>query len=64
MRQQGKTIILSTHIFSLVEKLCDRVGIIIDGRMTHCDTLDAIRDGLSLEDRFFEIYKTVKGGEE
>ena len=64
MRQQGKTIILSTHIFSLVEKLCDRVGIIIDGRMTNCDTLDAIRDGMSLEDRFFEIYKTQKGGEE
>lgn len=64
MREQGKTIILSTHIFSLVEKLCDRVGIIIDGKMTHCDTLDAIRDGMSLEDRFFEIYKTVKGGEE
>ncbi len=64
MRQQGKTIILSTHIFSLVEKLCDRVGIIIDGRMTNCDTLDAIRDGMSLEDRFFEIYKTAKGGEE
>lgn len=64
MRHQGKTIILSTHIFSLVEKLCDRVGIIIDGRMTNCDTLDAIRDGMSLEDRFFEIYKTVKGGEE
>ena len=64
MREQGKTIILSTHIFSLVEKLCDRVGIIIDGRMTNCDTLDAIRDGMSLEDRFFEIYKTQKGGEE
>lgn len=64
MRQQGKTIILSTHIFSLVEKLCDRVGIIIDGRMTQCDTLDAIRDGMSLEDRFFEIYKEQKGGEE
>ena len=64
MRQQGKTIILSTHIFSLVEKLCDRLGIIIDGRMTQCDTLDAIRDGMSLEDRFFEIYKEQKGGEE
>ena len=64
MREQGKTIILSTHIFSLVEKLCDRVGIIIDGQMTHCDTLDAIRDGMTLEDRFFEIYKAKKGGED
>ena len=33
LKNQGKTIILSTHIFSLVEKLCDRVGIIFDGKM-------------------------------
>ena len=57
LRAEGKTVILSTHIFSLVEKLCDRVGIIINGKLTHCDTLQAICDGLSLEDRFFEIYK-------
>lgn len=59
LRAEGKTVILSTHIFSLVEKLCDRVGIIINGKLTHCDTLQAICDGLSLEDRFFEIYKSV-----
>lgn len=62
LRDEGKTIILSTHIFSLVEKLCDRVGVIIDGHMTCCDTLPAICDGMSLEDRFFEIYKNEKGG--
>ena len=62
LREQGKTIILSTHIFSLVERLCDRVGIIIDGQMTHCDTLAGICGGLSLEDRFFDIYKAKKGG--
>ena len=64
LREQGKTIILSTHIFSLVERLCDRVGIIIDGRMIACGTLDEVCNGLTLEDRFFEIYKEVKGGEE
>ena len=64
LRDAGKTIILSTHIFSLVEKLCDRVGVIIDGRLTHCDTLSAVCDGMTLEDRFFEIYKSSKGGEE
>ena len=62
LREQGKTIILSTHIFSLVERLCDRVGIIIDGQMTHCDTLQGICGGQSLEDRFFDIYKAKKGG--
>ena len=64
LRAAGKTIILSTHIFSLVEKLCDRVGIIIDGRLTHCDSLAAVCNGMPLEDRFFEIYKELKGGEE
>ena len=64
LRDEGKTIILSTHIFSLVERLCDRVGIIIDGHLTHCGTLAEVCDGMTLEDRFFEIYKEVKGGEQ
>ncbi len=64
LRGQGKTIILSTHIFSLVERLCDRVGIIIDGRMISCGTLEEVCNGLSIEDRFFEIFKEVKGDEE
>lgn len=64
LRANGKTIILSTHIFSLVERLCDRVGVIIDGRMTACGTLNEVCNGLSLEDRFFEMYKEQKGGEE
>jgi sodium transport system ATP-binding protein len=64
LRAEGKTIILSTHIFSLVERLCDRVGVIIDGRMIACGPLAEVCDGLSIEDRFFEMYKEVKGGEE
>jgi sodium transport system ATP-binding protein len=62
LRGQGKSIILSTHIFSLVEKLCDRVGIVIDGRMTACDTLAAVTQGAaSLEDRFFDLYVREAG---
>ena len=64
LRAEGKTIILSTHIFSLVERLCDRVGIIIDGRMVACGSLDEVCNGMTIEDRFFELYKEVKGGEE
>ena len=61
LRSQGKTIVVSTHIFSLIEKLCDRVGVIINGRMVVCDSLERVCDGLSLEDRFFEIYKETAG---
>lgn len=61
MKAAGKTIILSTHIFSLVEKLCDRVGIIIDGKLCALDKLEDLTCGKSLEDRFFEIYADVTG---
>ena len=64
LRDEGKTIIVSTHIFSLIEKLCDRVGIIISGRMIVCDALDRVKNGMSLEDRFFEIYKETVGDAE
>ena len=45
-KQKGKTILLSSHIFSEVEALCDRIAIIKDGRLV--STVDAaeIRHGL------------------
>ena len=62
LKAQGKSIIVSTHIFNLIEKLCDRVGIVINGRMVVCDSLDAVCAGKTLEDRFFEIYEEKVGG--
>lgn len=62
LKNEGKTIILSTHIFSLVEKLCDRVGIIFNGTMVLSDTLENITKEKSLEDKFFELYVN-EGGE-
>lgn len=57
LKAQGKTIIVSTHIFSLIEKICDRVGIVINGQMVVCDTLENLCGGMALEDKFFEIYE-------
>lgn len=64
LKTQGKTIIVSTHIFNLIEKLCDRVGIIIQGKMILCDHLESVCAGRSLEDRFFDIYRETVGDEE
>lgn len=61
LKAEGKTIILSTHIFSLVEKLCDRVGVIIDGKMVSCGTLAEVTKGKTLEDAFFDMYKESVG---
>ena len=61
LKGQGKTILLSTHIFSLVEKVCDRAGIIIGGRMAASGTLPELTGGRSLEDAFFDLYAASAG---
>lgn len=57
LRLKNKIIIISTHIFSLVEKLCDRVGIIIDGKLVLDENMKALTEKKSLEDVFFDLYK-------
>ena len=61
LKGEGKTILLSTHIFSLVEKVCDRAGIIIGGRMVANGTLDELTGDRSLEDAFFDMYRMTVG---
>ncbi|HEX5589817.1 MAG TPA: ABC transporter ATP-binding protein [Candidatus Limnocylindrales bacterium] len=41
---EGKTVFLSSHIISEVERTCDRVAIIRDGRIVRLDTVDALRE--------------------
>ena len=65
LRNRGKTVLLSTHIFTLAERVCDRVGIIIDGQMVKEGALsDVIGDEKTLEDAFFSLYAARKVGEE
>jgi ABC-2 type transport system ATP-binding protein len=40
----GATVFLSSHILSEVEKACQRVAIIREGRLVKVDTVDALRD--------------------
>lgn len=61
LKKQGKTVIISTHIFSLVEKLCDRVGIIINGKMVKEGNLRELTEEKDLETVFFEIYDKEVG---
>jgi len=43
LKDEGKTILFSTHIMSEAEKLCDRIAIIHHGRILVCDTLEGLR---------------------
>jgi sodium transport system ATP-binding protein len=57
-RDNGKTVIFSTHIMSEVEKLCDHIGIIHGGKLLAEGTLAGLRQKYSmhdLEDIFVQI---------
>jgi ABC-2 type transport system ATP-binding protein len=43
-KAEGRTIFMSSHILSEVERTCDRVAIIRDGKLVRVDRVDALRD--------------------
>jgi len=57
-REEGKTIIFSSHSMSEVEKLCDRIGIIHKGTLVDVGTIDELMEkykGNTLENIFMEL---------
>lgn len=48
LKTNGKTIIISTHIFEVVEKVADRVGIVINGKLEYEDSISRIKKEKSL----------------
>ena len=60
LKDEGKCIILSTHILDLVARMADRVGIIVDGRSVFCGTVPELPEsqGVStVEEAFIKLYK-------
>ncbi len=43
-RTEGRSVFLSSHILSEVERTCDRVAIIRDGRLVKVDSVEGLRD--------------------
>ena len=43
LRRDGKTVLFSSHVLAEVEKMCDRVTIIRDGRTVEAGALDELR---------------------
>jgi ABC-2 type transport system ATP-binding protein len=54
--RRGATIFLTTHVLEVVERLCDRVAIINQGRIVTSAALSELRaGGESLEDAFVRL---------
>lgn len=56
--REGNTVFFSTHVLEVAERLCDRIGIISNGRLCALGDMDSLRTGekdATLEQLFFEL---------
>ena len=51
----GNTVVFSSHVMEVVERLCDRVGVVHLGRLIAEGPIDELRAGRRLEDVFVEL---------
>ncbi len=51
----GGTVVMSSHVMALVERVCDRVAIVAHGRVLAHGTLAEVSGGDDLEERFVEL---------
>ncbi|MBC7590898.1 MAG: ABC transporter ATP-binding protein [Salinibacterium sp.] len=51
----GGTVVLSSHSMDLVQRICDHVAVVVNGEILADGTMDEVRDGKTLEDRFVEL---------
>ena len=52
---RGATVVLTSHVLEIVEKLCTDVGIIARGTLVHQGTMEELRRAGSLEDKFLAV---------
>ena len=66
MRQmcaEGASVFFSTHVLEVAEKLCDRVGIIKQGKLVAYGKMEDVKGNQSLEEVFLEIADAPKVNE-
>ncbi|GAB7019470.1 ABC transporter ATP-binding protein [Halostagnicola bangensis] len=60
--ERGTTVFFSSHIMEQVEAICDRVGIMRDGRLVAEDTIDALKDQFASDSRLIVTVDAVENG--
>lgn len=51
----GGTVIVSSHVMDLVQRMCSHVAVIAGGNLLAVGTVDEVRAGASLEERFVDL---------
>jgi ABC-2 type transport system ATP-binding protein len=56
LRRNGKTVFFSSHILSDIERLCDRIGILNEGRLLFCgEVKEILRNYPDMEEAFIRF---------
>ena len=61
--ERGGTVIVSSHVMDLVQRMCTHVAVIAAGTLRAAGTLEEVRDGHDLEDRFVDLVGGRHGSE-
>ncbi|MDO5633254.1 MAG: ABC transporter ATP-binding protein [Micrococcus sp.] len=59
---RGGTVIVSSHVMDLVQRMCSHVAVIAGGHLRAAGTLSEVRSGMDLEDRFVDLVGGRHGG--
>lgn len=59
----GGTVVVSSHSMDLVERMCDHVAIVAEGRVLIAGTMDDVRGSGDLETRFLDLVGGRRSGE-
>jgi ABC-2 type transport system ATP-binding protein len=59
----GGTVIVSSHVMDLVQRMCDSVAVVAAGRVLATGTVDDVRAGATLEERFVDLVGGGRTGE-
>ena len=60
----GNTVFVSTHTLEVAQELCDRIGIIVNGELVECGTMDELRTRANTDEQDLEhIFLKLTGGE-
>lgn len=59
----GGTVVVSSHVMDLVQRMCSHVAVMARGNLLAIGTVDEVRQGSSLEDRFVDLVGGRSTGE-
>ena len=62
--QKGNSVFFSTHVLEVAEKICDRIGIINNGKLVTVGTVEKIKNKFSKDESLENIFLEITQNEE